>query len=111
MPFDFQCGDALLRCASSPERIGPMPKFDARFLVNRTNANRELLLAVPAAPQEPLVALARLGICHLVHFYAATLDAAGVITPPLLFEKLNSRQFIGTSQRNLADDIRSEEHT
>src|SRR5664280_294901 len=40
MPLDFESGDAFLRCASSPECIHPMPQFDARFLVNRTDTHR-----------------------------------------------------------------------
>jgi hypothetical protein len=57
-------------------------------------------VAIPAAPQIPLAALARRSILHLVDSNGAALYTAGSIAPTLFFEEFNGQQFIGASRWN-----------
>jgi hypothetical protein len=67
-----------------------MPKFNPRFLIDRTDADRVLLLAIPAAPQVTAVSFARFGVGHLVHIYTPAMHTARIRAPTLLLQKLDS---------------------
>ena len=94
MALYLYCGNTLLGCASTPECIAPMAKLNPRFLVNRADADGELLLAIPAAPEEALAAFACVGVKHLVDIHAAAMDTGGSITPALIFEEFHRCEFI-----------------
>ena len=83
-----------------------MPKWDSGFFQNRPDANRELLLALVAAPQETLVALASQGIEHLVHVLGLAVRAMRRAVPNLLLEKLDRQQFVRANERHSLDDFR-----
>ena len=82
-----------------------MPQRNTGFLQHRPDANRELLLAVVATPQEPFVPLARLGVPHLVNVRGLAARALGRALPKPLLEKLNCRLFVGASHRHLLNDF------
>ena len=107
--LDFQSRDTFFRCTGTPERIAPVAKLDAGFLINRADANGELFLAVVATPQVAPITFASLCIPHLVDCDTATLDARGRVSPALLFEELYSGGFIRARKWNFFDDIRLRE--
>ena len=72
-----------------------MAKLNAGFLVNRADADSELLLAIPAAPQISPASLACLRVCHLVDIHAAAMNAGGGVAPPLCFEEFHRSEFVG----------------
>jgi hypothetical protein len=56
--------------------------------------NSELTFAVVATPEETFIALARLGINHLIHIAGFAMMALRLAFPEPSFKKLNCRQFI-----------------
>lgn len=101
MPLDFKGRHAFLGSAGTPERIAPVTELDARFLVNRADADGVLLFAIAAAPQVTIVAFASLCVFHLVHFHASAFDASRSVAPSLLFQKLHGCEFVAARQRNI----------
>ena len=63
-----------------------MTKRDAAFFVDGADADRILLVAIVAAPKEPLIPLARLSVHHLVHVYASAVNATRIVAPSKLFQ-------------------------
>src|SRR5208282_2058150 len=106
MALDLQGCNTFLGSSCSPECIAPVPKLNPGFFVNRTDANRILLLAVTAEPQKAFVSSSRLSVFHGVHIRAAAKNTARAISPSLLFKKLNCCCFVGTRQRNLLNEAR-----
>lgn len=72
-----------------------MTKGQTALFVHSSDPHRVLFFAVPATPQETLATLASLGIFHLVHVYASTLDAAGSAAPAHQLEQFDRRRFVG----------------
>lgn len=107
--FNFQRRNTFFRCTGTPERIAPVAKLNARFLINRADANGELFLAIVATPQVPAITFASLCIPHLVDCDTATLEARGRVSPALLFEELHSGSFIRAREWNFFDNFRFRE--
>lgn len=81
-----------------------MPKRNPALFVHCADSHRVLLFAVTAAPQEPLIALAGLGILHFVDFDRAALDAAGSIAPTQALEQFDGGKLIGARRWNVFDN-------
>lgn len=83
-----------------------MAQRDSGFFKHRADANCELLFAIVAAPQIPLVSTACLGVHHLINLARFTVRAMRFALPDLTLEKFNRRRFITAGQRQFADDFR-----
>src|SRR5580698_975170 len=107
LALDLQRTHALFAGAGFPEGIGPMTHRDRTIFVDTVHAHSELLVAGTAAPQEPLIALARLAIPHLVNLAATAMSAARIFAPTLFLKKLHSGSFIHACAWKFRDDRRA----
>ena len=79
------------------------------FFIDRIDSDGVLFLAIPTAPQEPLVALASCRILHLIDVHRAALHTAGSIAPTLKFKELDGRRFVAARQGNVFNNRRFRE--
>ena len=82
-----------------------MAQRQARFFINRADANGVLLRAIAATPEIALVPSA-IFVSHFIHVRAFAMRTARRIAPALRLEKLNREQFIAAHLRHTLDDFR-----
>jgi len=82
-----------------------MAQWNSGLLKHRADPDGELAVAVVAAPQKPLVALA-VFILHLVHVGGLALRAVRFTFPKPLFKEFNRRSFVAAGHRNLSNRFR-----
>src|SRR5579872_1172043 len=75
-----------------------MAKLNLGILEYRSSPHGELLLAAPAAPTIVSLALASLGVLHLIDVNVPTVGAAWTAFPAHILHELHGGLFIRTSQ-------------